>query len=289
VTISFTCPYCGIKGEVADEYAGQSGPCAGCGRLVDIPLPGATELDLAARASLVTQARPRRSTRWILGTLFVLAVLLSCAGGAAVLFVPVMKQYQRDLAKASCAGNLEKILTALRSYHAEFGTFPPSCLVDRRGAPMHSWRVLILPFLGEQDLYDAYDFDEPWDSAANRRLAMRMPAVYQCPAESGPVDRETSYLMLAGPGWISDGPRASRLSEISDGASNTVIVAEVPNSAVFWTDPVDLSDLTRIDSYHGGTAHIGFADGTTMEWPVPLNADYFVRWATIAGNDNLGP
>jgi len=35
--IDFTCPYCGLLTKVSDEYAGRSGPCAGCGQSVTIP------------------------------------------------------------------------------------------------------------------------------------------------------------------------------------------------------------------------------------------------------------
>ena len=38
--INFTCPHCGATTDVADQYAGQSGPCAHCGKTITVPLPG---------------------------------------------------------------------------------------------------------------------------------------------------------------------------------------------------------------------------------------------------------
>jgi hypothetical protein len=35
--ILFTCPHCGLQTNVPEEYAGQSGPCAGCGQRITIP------------------------------------------------------------------------------------------------------------------------------------------------------------------------------------------------------------------------------------------------------------
>src|SRR5687768_5427786 len=35
--IQFACPACGKQTTVADQYAGQTGPCAGCGKPVTIP------------------------------------------------------------------------------------------------------------------------------------------------------------------------------------------------------------------------------------------------------------
>jgi predicted RNA-binding Zn-ribbon protein involved in translation (DUF1610 family) len=40
--ISFTCPHCGKQTSVADQYAGQSGPCASCGQKITIPGPVST-------------------------------------------------------------------------------------------------------------------------------------------------------------------------------------------------------------------------------------------------------
>ena len=41
--ISFTCPHCGLSTNVADQYAGHTGPCSGCGQTITIPAPtGAT-------------------------------------------------------------------------------------------------------------------------------------------------------------------------------------------------------------------------------------------------------
>jgi len=35
--IDFTCPHCGKSTSVAEEYAGLTGPCVGCGKTVTIP------------------------------------------------------------------------------------------------------------------------------------------------------------------------------------------------------------------------------------------------------------
>jgi hypothetical protein len=56
------------------------------------------------------------------------------------------------------------------TYHDAFGRFPAAYIAGKNGRPMHSWRVLTRPFLGRQDVYDQYHFDEPWDDLNNRRL-----------------------------------------------------------------------------------------------------------------------
>ena len=60
---------------------------------------------------------------------------------------------------------------ALQNYHQANGCFPPAYIADKNGKPMHSWRVLILPYLDRTILYKAYDFTEPWDGPNNKKLS----------------------------------------------------------------------------------------------------------------------
>lgn len=72
--------------------------------------------------------------------------------------------------------SLRKIAYALKDYHHEYDTFPPAFIADKDGKPMHSWRVLILPYLdGGGFVYDQYDFGEPWDGPNNIKLLDHMP------------------------------------------------------------------------------------------------------------------
>ena len=71
--------------------------------------------------------------------------------------------------------NLKQIAMALQCYHQANGCFPPAYIADKTGKPMHSWRVLILPYLDRDDLYKAYNFTEPWDGPNNKKLATSRP------------------------------------------------------------------------------------------------------------------
>src|SRR5437867_1183897 len=74
-----------------------------------------------------------------------------------------------------CRQNLDFIGIALRQYHELHGCLPPPYIAGEDGEPRHSWRVLLLPYLSEQPLYAAYNFDEPWDGPTNRLLASQIP------------------------------------------------------------------------------------------------------------------
>ena len=52
----------------------------------------------------------------------------------------------------TCMNNLRNIAFALDNYYQAQGRYPPAFVPDSSGAPMHSWRVLILPYLDRKDL-----------------------------------------------------------------------------------------------------------------------------------------
>src|SRR5262245_25506596 len=78
--------------------------------------------------------------------------------------------------------NSRKIAVAILSYHNAHLQFPPPAGHDKDGLQLLSWRVHVLPFLGEQDLYNEFHLNEPWDSEHNKSLIARMPAVFKNPA-----------------------------------------------------------------------------------------------------------
>ncbi|MGY8768159.1 MAG: DUF1559 family PulG-like putative transporter [Pirellulales bacterium] len=78
--------------------------------------------------------------------------------------------------------NLKQIVFACHIYYETYQQFPPAYLANETGKPVHSWRVLILPYLGEEELYRQYRFDEPWDSEANVRVLIKMPSVFHNPS-----------------------------------------------------------------------------------------------------------
>jgi prepilin-type processing-associated H-X9-DG protein len=138
--------------------------------------------------------------------------------------------------------------------------------------------VLLLPFLGQEELYAKYRFDQPWDSPENCTLADQMPLVFRCPSDLTSAPSQTSYAMIVGPHAVSDGPTARRMDDIKDGPSNTVMVAEA-EAGIQWMEPRDLKaetvglsakaaekDLRRetceIFRSHDSVANVLFCDGS---------------------------
>ncbi len=153
----------------------------------------------------------------------------------------------REAARRSqCSNNLKQIGLALHMYHDTFNALPPAYLTDANGKPMHSWRVLILPFMEGQAIYDQYRFDEPWDGPHNSQLAAKMPAVFACPSEP-PNGTETHYMVIIGPGTPFETGRKNTFGQISSspgGVSETLMVVE-STTGTHWMKPVDL-DLANM-------------------------------------------
>jgi hypothetical protein len=180
---------------------------------------------------------------------------------------------------------MRHLLIALQNYHDCHQALPPAYVADDNGNRLHSWRVLLLPYLDESRLHEAYDFSEPWDGPKNRRLLAKTPEVYTCPLRerSGTAaPGRTNYFAVVGDqtAW----PRAvsRKLADITDGASRTLILVESATEEVFWSEPRDL-DLEQtllsfrptnrnIGTWHTAgflvteyyRPHAGFADGSVV-------------------------
>ncbi len=203
---------------------------------------------------------------WGIAVLVIICLTLSVIGPRTGL--------RAEARRTMCAANLKNIGFALYNYHDTFGSFPPAYVADENGRPMHSWRVLILPFINQQALYNRYDFNEPWNGPNNSRLADIPCEVFSCPAESGKRPGITSYLAVVGANTIWPGAESTKLTDISDVPDDTLLVVEVADSGIHWMEPRDLHVVQMaptinpaagqgVSSSHAHVANVLFADGFT--------------------------
>jgi RNA polymerase sigma factor (sigma-70 family) len=161
--------------------------------------------------------------------------------------------------------NIKTILLAAHNYVDSNGSFPPQAIYGSDGQPKLSWRVALLPYLGEQELYDQFRQDEAWDSPHNLALAARMPAVFRTPHSPASGDDRTRIRGFAGPGTLFDGARGVELRNILDGTLNTLFVA-VARDETPWTRPGELpfaagQPLPKLDDSDPNGYLVGMADG----------------------------
>ena len=289
--IQFTCPHCGSETNVADEFAGQSGPCAKCGKTVTVPLPGAPP-------DYIPPAKTSSGVPVLAVLAIVGVVMLFCGGILIALLLPAVQAAREAARRASCLNNLKQIGLAMQNYNEVHGCFPPAYVPDENGRPMHSWRVLLLPFMEQNALHGQYDFDEPWDGPNNRRLTGMIGKVYRCPSEDSMDDSETSYVMIVGPGTISDGPTPTSFRQLADGTSNTIMIVEVADSGIQWTEPRDLNAEEVSFQVGGGMGEgIGgnhprvtnalFCDGAVHSIHESIAPELLRAMTTIAGGEDV--
>ena len=232
---SYTCPHCGKEIFAEDRYAGQTGPCVECGKTITMPgtpvstTPPATNSAPTAVNFLTTQK-----------TIVLLAII-----GMAVLcykMLPYIQGSSEMGRRLHCGQNLKLIHQAMQSYSNAYGQFPPAYTVDSSGKKLHSWRTLLLPYLGHKDIYDELNLEEPWDSTVNQKIFddWRRNSVnaYHCPS-SPYCENPTAYVMVIGPNSVSNGPTGWRLSDLANRPSETIYIVETA-FPFQWYEPEDL-------------------------------------------------
>jgi Protein of unknown function (DUF1559) len=195
-----------------------------------------------------------------------------------------------------CSSNLKQIMLALHTYHDAYGSFPPAYVADEDGQPMHSWRVLILPFLGHQRLYEDYDFSQPWDSPNNSNVAVPIPDYFYCPADTTKRATDTSYVLITGDGSAWPDDHAPGRDDFTDDPAQTIVLVEVVNSGIHWMEPRDLpmSEALQginaktglgISSRHRGGVQVGRADGSIRFIPESVSRQQLQAMLTPDGGE----
>jgi len=137
----------------------------------------------------------------------------------------------------------KQIMLGMWNFESANKHLPPAAICDKNGKPLLSWRVAILPYVGENELYKQFHLDEPWDSAHNRPLVAKMPEIYADSDGALQVLRgegKSTFQVPVGPETIFHDNRGSTARDITDGTSQTIALVEVvPERAVVWTQPED--------------------------------------------------
>jgi hypothetical protein len=175
-----------------------------------------------------------------------------------------------DLARANAGrkqtiNHMRQIMLAMYNYASTNNRFPPAAIYSKDGQPLLSWRVALLPFLGEEKLYAEFHRDEPWDSPHNKALMGRMPNVYRTPS-SPAADHATRIQGFQGVGAIFEGTEGVVLPDVTDGLSNTLVFT-LSGAATVWTRPGDLpfingAPLPALDETDPQGYIVAFADGS---------------------------
>lgn len=164
------------------------------------------------------------------------------------MLLPAVQAARFSARRMQSSNNLKQLALAMHNYHDTFNQLPGSVVVDRVSGEKRSWRIELLPFLEQQELYQQYRKDEPWDSEHNRQLLDKMPDVFRHPNGTAPAD-QTVYHIVHGDEIGVRTEEATRFRDFTDGLSNTIMFVEVEDEfAVPWTKPEDV-ELDRDDPW----------------------------------------
>jgi hypothetical protein len=142
------------------------------------------------------------------------------------------------------ANNLKQIGLAMHGYHDAVGHFPQD-ITDKDGKAILSWRVELLPYLEQDNLYKKIDRTKPWDDGANKGILEMMPDVLKVYGRDAKEKGFTYFqcftspkeLQTAAPFLVPGSKR--KLTEITDGTAHTLMVVD-GEAAVNWLKPGDL-------------------------------------------------
>lgn len=226
-----------------------------------------------------------RQNRWIAWVLVLLV---------AVMAWPVFQAVRVARQKAHLSASrvkLKQIGVALHRYHDTYECFPPAYVLGPEGKPWHSWRVLLLPFLDERELYDRYRFDEPWDGPHNRDLQARRPDVYASGLQQSSLKTVTTYLGVVSRRTMWPAHYCVKIGDVTDGPSNTIMLLENADSDVVWSEPREMREKDAIGLLRPDASDqmvkpqalpipAVFADGTVRVISRDINRDLFVSLLT---------
>ena len=214
----------------------------------------------------------------------------STSGVLVALLLPAVQSAREAARRAQCTNNLKQMLLADHNFLSATNAFPRD-ITDKDGKPLLSWRVAILPYLEQAELYNKFKLDEPWDSPHNKELVKEMPPLFVCPSRSKPEPFTTTYRGFAGQGAMFETGQDIPIAAITDGTSNTIMLSE-SSEAVIWTKPDDLPfdpqakpSLYGAGSNHPGGCNCGFADGSVRFIKKSINTAVFKALITRAGGE----
>lgn len=225
------------------------------GRYDELMSGMSTEPDLSELHSFVS--RDRRS--------YLVAEFISGS------FRSTIEQYRNARLRTDCKENMLRIVLAMLIYERQHGKLPPAYSVDEQGHPLHSWRVLLLPYLGYDELHSQIRLDEPWDSAHNQQFHAADVPIFQCPRAAHSRGM-TTYSVVEGATCAFDGSEGKRLDSFGPRSAHLVLVVERVDP-VCWMDPLheisfadactgfNRSRVHGLGSEHEGGIHIGLRSG----------------------------
>ncbi len=195
------------------------------------------------------------------------------------MLLPAVQAARQQAMEIEVSNNLRQLGLALHNFESTYRKLPSTIIVDESGEkPLLSWRVAILPYIGEDELYQQFHLDEPWDSPHNITLLEKMPECFKRP-NSFAQPGYTVYVAPISEQTMLQPNESIVFGQITDGLSNTIMLVEVvDDAAVPWSAPIDLDlDLDaptdNLVSDDRPTFQVLMGDGSSRRLPSSIDID----------------
>ncbi len=206
------------------------------------------------------------------------------------LLLPAVQQARESARRTQCKNNLKQLGLGLYNYEGTHRSFPPSrfdpktcigtpyspgtgdCIVNKNNqTSLVSWSTMILPYIDQANVYNAYNFNQPWWAGANSQIIHQPLATFRCPStaisSNGGFDPAWGPALNGDSNWSASGDYGSmneiksayytgngipdisgglatqgvlikaapaKIRDIMDGASNTIMVVESAGKPDVW-------------------------------------------------------
>lgn len=236
------------------------------------------------------------------------------------LLLPAVQQARMAARRAQSQNNLRQLAIAMHNYENAHRAFPAGTILNSNLEPEQrlSWIVELLPYVEQQALYNQLNRSQGWEHPDNLPLAAAVVELFlNAGVASGPTTfsangdllGSTHYVGIAGLG--EDGPRLpagspragifaydrkTRIGNITDGTSNTLMISEATGEYGGWAQGgrATIRSLTQqpyvngVDGIGGpypGGFNASFADGSTRFLSQDIDPAVMEAIATMAGGE----
>ena len=293
-------------------------------------------------------------------TLVELLVVIAIIAVLIALLLPAVQMAREAARRMACSNKLKQIGLAFYQHHDTYGKFPPGWAQSPFNVPQgniiqggHGSFPFLLPYLEQEALANIYRWDTRCQGPENQPVATTQLKIVQCPSaepgrwvtavedprnydyggkgacgdyggvweidtrlvELGLVDRPANYDGILTENYLT------RLAEITDGASQTILVTECAGRPKLWragrlvqggyaaggawvggtlifgrgstpdgdtktgSCAINCTNDREVYSFHPGGASAVFADGSVHFLSASIDIRIFARLVTRAGGE----